>query len=506
MKESRTKNALYNIIFAIILQLITALSGLILPRLIIPKYGSDVNGLIISITQFLSYIALLEAGAESVFRAALYNPFAQKDYYKVSKIFNSSKKFFKKIAIILLLYVVALCIIFPTLIAQNHDFVFTILMVLILSASTFFQYYISIPYISVLSASQKVRIVYFIDTVLIILNLIFSYILITLNANILIVKLVSTLLFIIKPVFFVYYVKKKYDLCKTKETDEIVVKNQKYGFIHHLAQFIHVNTDVIIITFLMGTKDVSIYAVYYAIVSGIERIISSLSVGSAAGIGDLLSENNIEKSNALVDKFEFIQGSLTTVLYTITALMLIPFIKLYTINMTDADYVNTWFGYILVAANAMYCFRLIYTTITLNGNKFKETYLGAVFECLTNVILSIILVWKFGLVGVAIGTLSGMFVRYIFDAIYLSKNLLYRKLVKTLKFLLISFVSSAIAIIVCVFLVKKIYVVTWISWVIAAICCSIITIIICGLIYFIFYYKTIIELLKFIKTRVLKVK
>ena len=139
MKESRTKNALYNIIFAIILQLITALSGLILPRLIIPKYGSDVNGLIISITQFLSYIALLEAGAESVFRAALYNPFAQKDYYKVSKIFNSSKKFFKKIAIILLLYVVALCIIFPTLIAQNHDFVFTILMVLILSASTFFQ-------------------------------------------------------------------------------------------------------------------------------------------------------------------------------------------------------------------------------------------------------------------------------------------------------------------------------------------------------------------------------
>ena len=172
MKESRTKNALYNIIFAIILQLITALSGLILPRLIIPKYGSDVNGLIISITQFLSYIALLEAGAESVFRAALYNPFAQKDYYKVSKIFNSSKKFFKKIAIILLLYVVALCIIFPTLIAQNHDFAFTILMVLILSASTFFQYYISIPYISVLSASQKVRIVYFIDTVLIILNLI----------------------------------------------------------------------------------------------------------------------------------------------------------------------------------------------------------------------------------------------------------------------------------------------------------------------------------------------
>ena len=504
MKESRTKNALYNIIFAIALQLITALSGLILPRLIIPKYGSDINGLIISITQFLSYIALLEAGAESVFRAALYDPFAKKDYFKVSKIFNSSKKFFRKIAIVLLLYVFVLCIIFPTLIAQNHDFVFTIFMILILSGSTFFQYYISIPYISVLSASQKVRIVYFIDSVLIVLNLIISYILISLNANILIVKLASTLLFIVKPAFFIYYVKKTYNICNTNETDEIVTKNQKYGFIHHLAQFIHVNTDIIIITFLMGTKEVSVYAVYYAIVSGIERVISSLSVGSAAGIGDLLSENNVEKSNALVDKFEFIQGGLTTVLYSVTALMLIPFIKLYTINMTDANYINPSFGYILVAANAMYCFRLIYSTITLNGNKFKDTCLGAIFECLINVSISIILVWKLGLIGVAIGTLIGMIVRYLFDIIYLSNNLLFRNFIKTLKFLLISLIASTISISVCLGIVDKIFILTWMSWLVAAFCCSIITSIICCLIYFIFYYKTMSDLLIFIKKQILK--
>ena len=504
MKESRTKNALYNIIFAIVLQLITALSGLILPRLIIPKYGSDINGLIISITQFLSYIALLEAGAESVFRAALYDPFAKKDYFKVSKIFNSSKKFFRKIAIVLLLYVFVLCIIFPTLIAQNHDFVFTIFMILILSGSTFFQYYISIPYISVLSASQKVRIVYFIDSVLIVLNLIISYILISLNANILIVKLASTLLFIVKPAFFIYYVKKTYNICNTNETDEIVTKNQKYGFIHHLAQFIHVNTDIIIITFLMGTKEVSVYAVYYAIVSGIERVISSLSVGSAAGIGDLLSENNVEKSNALVDKFEFIQGGLTTVLYSVTALMLIPFIKLYTINMTDANYINPSFGYILVAANAMYCFRLIYSTITLNGSKFKDTCLGAIFECLINVSISIILVWKLGLIGVAIGTLIGMIVRYLFDIIYLSNNLLFRNFIKTLKFLLISLIASAISISVCLGIVDKIFILTWMSWLIAAFCCLIITSIICCLIYFIFYYKTMSDLLIFIKKQILK--
>lgn len=56
MANSRTRKALLNIIFAILLQAVTFLRGLILPRIIIPAYGSDVNGLASSITHFLTYI------------------------------------------------------------------------------------------------------------------------------------------------------------------------------------------------------------------------------------------------------------------------------------------------------------------------------------------------------------------------------------------------------------------------------------------------------------------
>ena len=68
-----------NIVINIILQVTTICSGLIIPRLIIKTYGSNVNGLISSITQFLSYIALLEGGIGGVIKAVLYKPLLNKD-------------------------------------------------------------------------------------------------------------------------------------------------------------------------------------------------------------------------------------------------------------------------------------------------------------------------------------------------------------------------------------------------------------------------------------------
>lgn len=57
----RSKKAIINIVVSLFQQLVTILCGLILPRAIIGAYGSNVNGLISSITQFLTYIALLES-------------------------------------------------------------------------------------------------------------------------------------------------------------------------------------------------------------------------------------------------------------------------------------------------------------------------------------------------------------------------------------------------------------------------------------------------------------
>ena len=65
---------LKNIVSNIILQVVTIISGFIIPRIILINLGSDVNGLVASLNQFLNYITLLEGGVSSVILANLYKP------------------------------------------------------------------------------------------------------------------------------------------------------------------------------------------------------------------------------------------------------------------------------------------------------------------------------------------------------------------------------------------------------------------------------------------------
>ena len=58
----RSKKAIYNIISNLMLQFVVVIYGFIVPQIIISNFGSSVNGLISSITQFLAYITLLESG------------------------------------------------------------------------------------------------------------------------------------------------------------------------------------------------------------------------------------------------------------------------------------------------------------------------------------------------------------------------------------------------------------------------------------------------------------
>ncbi len=65
----RRKKAFLNIATALLLEIITVLVGLVVPRLIIGAFGSATNGLVNSITQFLGYIALLQSGVGSVIQS-----------------------------------------------------------------------------------------------------------------------------------------------------------------------------------------------------------------------------------------------------------------------------------------------------------------------------------------------------------------------------------------------------------------------------------------------------
>ena len=76
----RTSKFVLNAVSTALLQVVTMVAGFITPRFLLVAYGSDINGLISSINQFIVYFNLVEAGLSSAAVYSLYKPIAEHDY------------------------------------------------------------------------------------------------------------------------------------------------------------------------------------------------------------------------------------------------------------------------------------------------------------------------------------------------------------------------------------------------------------------------------------------
>ncbi|MCC8050514.1 MAG: hypothetical protein LIP10_07645 [Clostridiales bacterium] len=72
------KTLVVNGFTSLLQQIVSLISGLILPRLILETYGSSANGTVSSITQFISIMSLIQGGVTSCSRVAFYEPVSKK--------------------------------------------------------------------------------------------------------------------------------------------------------------------------------------------------------------------------------------------------------------------------------------------------------------------------------------------------------------------------------------------------------------------------------------------
>lgn len=484
----RSKKALANIVVSFIYEFVAIICGLIVPRLIIGTYGSSINGLISSITKFLGYIVLLEAGVGGVVRAALYKPLADKDIDSISRIIKATEQFFKIIGLIFLGYLLVIAIIFPSITSKDFSPFFTFSLVLIIGVSTFFQYYFGISYQILLQADQRRYITNLVQIFVLIINAALVTILIRLGFNIHIVKFASAIIFILRPIFLNIYVNQKYGIVKSVEPDNNAVKQRWDGLGHHIAYVLHNNTDIAVLTLFANIKEVSVYYVYYMVVSAIRQLTVTFSTGLEAAFGNMIAKNEKEALDKNFQIFEFSIFALTTILFTSTALLILPFVSLYTSGVTDVNYYRPLFAYALVLAEAIYCIRIPYHSVVLAAGHFKETRNGAFAEAFLNVIISVLLVNKFGLIGVAIGTIVAMLFRTIQYAVYLSKNILKRSIWPFVQKTVVYSLTSLLIIIV-VKSMPSIVINSYISWVVYATIVTIVATVITFSVGLLFYFE-----------------
>lgn len=63
-------------------QIVTALFGFVLPSMILNTYGASLHGYTTTVSNIMSYVALVNAGLAPAAVQALYAPLAKKDTYR----------------------------------------------------------------------------------------------------------------------------------------------------------------------------------------------------------------------------------------------------------------------------------------------------------------------------------------------------------------------------------------------------------------------------------------
>lgn len=436
----RKKKIAINAIAGFTLQAVMIIYGFVFPRLVMYYYGSAVNGTLQSISQFLGYISLLDAGVSAVIRARFYKPLADGNYALVQSIVNTAKLFYRKIGSIFLAYVLVVCIILPVTFQNDFDYLFTAGLVIIIAASTFAEYFFGISYQVLLEADQRKYIIYFIQAIIVFLNTVACIILITNGFSIQFVKIASTLLFIVRPVFVSMYCKKRYCFTDNNKRCE-PIDNKWAGMGHHLAYFLHSHTAVVLLTFAKGPMIISVYSVYNMVVTALGQVLTYLTGGIEAAFGNMIAKNEKGNLRRGLELYELLIFSCSVVVFTTAAITILDFVKVYTKGITDVNYIEPVAAMLLIVSSAVYCIRRPYEALVMASGKLKETMRGAFAEAVINITISFALVWKYSITGVAIGALVATIFRTVQYSIFVSCYIIERSKIvfffKTLVYLIL---------------------------------------------------------------------
>lgn len=446
--------------------------GLITPRLIIQYYGSAVNGLVNSITQFLGYISLLDMGLNAVVASSLYAPLAQKDDDEVSRIVVSCDRFYKKIAFALLVYSIIVMFVYPFVTNDQFSFWYIAGLVFAIALNSFAQYCFGVTWMILLEADQRIYTKHYIETFVALISLICSVILIKNQFSIQIVKLAASIAFIIKPLFLSVYVKRHYNINKKIKLEGEPIKQKKNGIAHHLANTVFSGTDVVILTLFSSLESVSVYSVYFLAVNAVSELVRTLSYSVTSLIGNMLSREEFTRLKEFFKCYVWGMHFITVAAFSTAAVAIRSFVHIYTKGVQDANYDAPVFALILVMAYAVYTVRIPYKQLINAAGHYKQTQNSAIIEMVINLTASIILVLKFDIIGVAIGTLLAMLYRTVFFVRYVSKNIIFLEPAYFLKMCFTDFVSLAVIFIETRFMIFKAD--NFTEWAMASICFGVI--------------------------------
>lgn len=465
----RTLQAFKNVITNLTLQIAVAISGILIPQFFIAIYGSAVNGLVASISQFITYMGLVEAGIGASGMVALFKPLTMDDKKSVNEIVSAARVFYLRSGMIFVGLVLLLIFVYPEIIENEiKDTSFVRLMIFILSINGIVDYFFLGKYRVLLNADQRAYIISIFQIIGIVIVTVVSLYLMNAGASAVLVKSVAAIVYIMRSVFVAIYVRKKYCWINFKTNPNYKSFGQRWAALtHQIVGMIVNNTDIVLLTLLLPKSaliEVSVYSVYNMVGYSLSNAMTSISNSLGAGFGEVISKDENDILCRTYSSYEYMFYIIIFIIYSCMAVLMYPFMELYSRSFGDAELYTRWsLVALFTLAGLIQTIRLPGLTLIIAAGHYKQTKWRAILEAAINLVISIALLSHLGIVGVLIGTCASYLYRTTDVIVYSSSRFVPGTLQRTFSRIFRNGLICLLLVLIGVrFLAEKID--TWVEW------------------------------------------
>ncbi len=453
--ESRTKNAMLNLIFGYLSQIGIILLSFIGRKIFLIFLSADYLGINGLFSNILTVLSFAELGLDTALVYSLYKPVADNDYNMVFSLMKYFKKIYMILACLIFCIGIAIIPLFKYIVNSDLPLNYLIICYLLILINTVLSYFVAHK-VALLSACQMQRVQ---KTVLlftnIILQILYIIVLIIWKSYILYLcaTIISTIIgnFILS-VIFNRIIPDSYQNANIVMFDKkSIISRIKSTFFYKIGAVLVSNTDNILISALVSTYAVGLYSNYYTVINSIQSFIAIMTASLISGVGNLAVKKTKKVQHELFDMFLLIYHFISTV----------GFIGFY---LVFNDFITLWLGkqflfeksVVLVIAMNFYLTNIlnpVYIFREANG-LFQQTKYVMLIRAFVNLLLSYFLGIKFGVAGIFLATAVSL----VITSFWYEPKLLFSKVMhdtvwhyykKVIKYLSITIVSFVICCIVC---------------------------------------------------------
>lgn len=437
-----------NFIVGLSSQIIILILGLIVPRIILTHYGSDTNGLMNTITQIFTYMALLEAGISQASKNALYKYVINDNRDEISVVMSASRRYYRKISYFYLAAVIILAIVVPFILKTEVDYWTIFAFVIFEGLTSVVAFYFINTWTCLLLSSGKS----YITNSISLLNKVLCYgvriVLALYGINIAFIQVGYFAISLIQLGIYTLYMRKHYSWIDYKAAPKDYKLADRNSYVlTEIAWTIFSSTDLIVLSIFVSTSMSSVYSTYNMIFVALNGLLNSVYWALNYNLGQTY-HTDIEIYKKLHDKFNSIFIGGMTAMMCVAYWLIIPFVSLYTDGVNDINYIYRWVPLFFCLIQMLSWSRYVSGNLTGIAGYAKQTSYISVIEAAINLISSIILVHFFSIVGVLIATVIALPIKAIYCNYVSDIKIMKRKPWKTLSILGINYLIFGVTVLI----------------------------------------------------------